>query len=83
MHGNHPADDNLGDILSRQEAAGGNLGLSGEPFEGPLKPKEKGTSAKGRLSGEDDASAMAYGKEGDEHTQEWWEGYDPGMDVGF
>ncbi len=48
---------------------------AGEPFEGALKkPEEKGTSAtKGGLPRE----------QGYERTQEWWEGYDPGMDVDF
>jgi hypothetical protein len=48
---------------------------TGEPFEGALKPEEKSTSAtKGRLPREE-----GY----EERTQEWWEGYDPGMDAGF
>jgi hypothetical protein len=52
-----------------------------EPFERALKAKEKSTSAKGRLIGEDVAPARASGKGGyEECTQERWEGYDPGMD---
>ena len=47
---------------------------TGEPFDGALKKsEEKSTSAKERLPRE----------EGYERTQEWWEGYDPGMDIGF
>ena len=86
MHSKEQADFRAVGILSRQEketAAGSRVGPSGEPFEGSLKTKEKGTSAKGRLTGEDDALTMAYSKEGYERTQEWWEGYDPGMDGGF
>ena len=48
---------------------------TGEPFEGALKEcAEKSTSAKGRLLPRE---------EGCERTQEWWEGYDPGMDADF
>ena len=55
-----------------------------EPFQRALKAQEKSTSAKGRLAEEDVAPARASGKEGyEERTQEWWEGYDPGMDAGF
>ncbi len=48
---------------------------TGDPLEGALKPEEKSTSTttKGRLCR----------GEGYERTQEWWEGYDPGMDAGF
>jgi hypothetical protein len=48
---------------------------TGEPFEGMLESEEKGTSAttKGELLKD----------QGYERTQEWWEGYDPGMDVDF
>ncbi len=55
-----------------------------EPFERALKAQEKSTSAKGGITGEDVASVRASGKEGyEERTQEWWEGYDPGMDPDF
>lgn len=45
----------------------------GKPFEGALESEEKSISAKDRLPRE----------EGYERTQEWWEGYDPGMDADF
>ncbi len=54
-----------------------------EPFERALKTKGKSTSAKGRVVGEDVKLAKASGKEENEHTPEWWEGYDPGMDASF
>jgi hypothetical protein len=54
-----------------------------EPFERALKIKGKSTSAKGRIVGEDVKLAKVSGKEENEHTQEWWEGYDPGMDASF
>jgi hypothetical protein len=54
-----------------------------KPFEGALKSEEKSTSAKGRLSREGVAPTRASRREGYERTQEWWEGYDPGMDVDF
>jgi hypothetical protein len=56
----------------------------GEPFEGALKAQEERTSAEGRLTKEDVLSVGASSsKEEDQHTQEWWEGYDPGMDASF
>ncbi len=48
---------------------------TGEPFEGALKSEEKSTSATTK-------GGLPRGQ-GYERTQEWWEGYDPGMDVGF
>jgi hypothetical protein len=51
------------------------LERTGEPFEGALEAEGKSTSAtKGR---------RLPREEGCERTQEWWEGYDPGMDAGF
>ena len=41
--------------------------------KGKVMAEDKSTSAEGRASS----------KEEYEHAQEWWEGYDPGMDVGF
>jgi hypothetical protein len=55
-----------------------------EPRERALKAEEKSTSAKARLTVEDVASARTSSKEAhEERTQEWWEGYDPGMDASF
>jgi hypothetical protein len=62
---------------------GPRLQRSGEHFEGALKAQEESTSAEGRLTEEDVLSVGASGKEENEHTQEWWEGYDPGMDASF
>jgi hypothetical protein len=70
------------EVLTRPEAF--RAELTRESFERALKAKEKSTSAKGRLTGEDVASARPSGKGGyEERTQEWWEGYDPGMDPDF
>ena len=55
-----------------------------DPSERTFKAREKSASAKGKLIGEDVTPAKAAGKElYEERTQEWWEGYDPGMDAGF
>jgi hypothetical protein len=54
-----------------------------EPLERALKAEEKSTSAKARLTVEDVVSARTSSKEENERTQEWWEGYDPGMDASF
>jgi hypothetical protein len=56
---------------------------TGEQFEGALKSEEKSTSAKVRLPREGVAPTRASREKGYERTQEWWEGYDPGMDVDF
>jgi hypothetical protein len=61
---------------------------TGEPFEEALKSaakstQVKSTSAKGRLPREGVAPTRASREERYERTQEWWEGYDPGMDVDF
>lgn len=49
--------------------------------------EEKSTSVEGTLIrediGEDIASSRTSRKKECERTQEWWEGYDPGMDSGF
>jgi hypothetical protein len=55
-----------------------------EPFERALKAKGKSTPAKGRIAGEGVTPTKAFGKEAyEKRTQEWWEGYDPGMDASF
>jgi hypothetical protein len=82
MHDKQQSDDRVVGIFARQEA-GDQLGPSERLFEGPLKTIEKSTSAKGRLAGEDVGFILPYSKEGFERTQEYWEGYDPGMDAGF
>jgi hypothetical protein len=82
MHSKQQADTREGGILAPLEV-GARIEPPGEPFEGPLKAEEKSTSVEGRLTGEHDASSKASKKEGDERTKEWWEGYDPGMDVSF
>jgi len=45
--------------------------------------EEKSTSVEGTLIREDIASSRTSRKKEYERTQEWWEGYDPGMDSGF
>ncbi len=61
--------------VSAQQQTRTRVERTGEPFEGALKPEGKSTSAtKGR---------RLPREEGYERTQEWWEGYDPGMDAGF
>jgi len=45
--------------------------------------QEKRTSVEGTLIREDIASSRTSRKKEYERTQEWWEGYDPGMDSGF
>jgi hypothetical protein len=59
------------------------LQRSGERLEGALGAQEESTSAeKGRPTQEDALSIGASSKEeNEERTQEWWEGYDPGMDA--
>lgn len=69
------------ELFERKE--GPRLQRSGEPFEGALKAQEKSTSAEGRPTKEDVLSVGASSKEENERTQEWWEGYDPGMDASF
>ncbi len=53
---------------------------TGDPLEGAHKPEEKSISAtKGMLPKQE-----GYERTQEcERTQEWWEGYDPGMDTGF
>ena len=71
------------EILARNKE-GPRLERSGEPSEGALKAQEESTSVEGRLTREEDAlSVGASSKEENERTQEWWEGYDPGMDASF
>lgn len=82
MHNKQQSDDRVVGIFARQEA-GDQLGPSERSFEGPLNTIEKSTSSKGRLAGEDVGFILPYSKEGFERTQEYWEGYDPGMDAGF
>jgi hypothetical protein len=54
------------------------------PFERAPKAKGKSTSAKGRIAAEDVTPTKTPGKEAyEERTQEWWEGYDPGVDASF
>jgi hypothetical protein len=88
MHGKQQADDNkVVDIFSRQKNARNQVRSSGRSFDGTLRAIEKSTSLKGRLTttGEEDVELiLAYSTEGCRHTHErCWEGYDPGMDVGF
>jgi hypothetical protein len=73
-------------VLAQQ--TGSRAERTGEPFEGALKSEEKSiqeksTSAKGRLPRAGVAPTRASREKGYERTQEWWEGYDPGMDVDF
>jgi hypothetical protein len=71
------------EILARKKE-GPSLERSGEPSEGgELKAQEESTSLEGRLTREDALSVGASSKEENERTQEWWEGYDPGMDASF
>jgi hypothetical protein len=70
------------EILARNKE-GPSLERSGEPSEGALKAQEESTSVEGRLTREDALSVGASSKEENERPQEWWEGYDPGMDAGF
>ena len=70
------------EILARNKE-GPALERSGEPSEGALKAQEESTSVEGRLTREDALSVGASSKEENERTQEWWEGYDPGMDASF
>ena len=53
------------------------------PSERTFKAREKSASAKGKLTGEDVTPTKAGKELYEERTQEWWEGYDPGMDAGF
>ena len=69
------------ELLARKE--GPRHKGSGELFEGALKAQEESTLVEGRLTREDVLSVGASSKEEDERTQEWWEGYDPGMDASF
>jgi hypothetical protein len=71
------------EILARNKE-GPRLERSGKPSEGgALKAQEESTSVEGRLTREDALSVGASSKEENERTQEWWEGYDPGMDASF
>lgn len=45
--------------------------------------EEKSTLVEGTLIRADIASSRTSRKKECERTQEWWEGYDPGMDSGF
>ena len=72
MHNKRQVDDRIVEILARQKA-GIRAIQTVEPFTGALEAEEKGTSAEGRASSEEEYK----------RTQEWWEGYDPGMDIGF
>ncbi len=49
--------------------------------KGKVMAEDKSTSAEGRLTREDIASARPTSKEEYERILEWWEGYDPGMDA--
>jgi hypothetical protein len=71
------------ELFARYEE-GTRFGRSGKPFEGPLAAQQESASAQeGRLTREAVLSIRTSIKEEDERTQEWWEGYDPGMDPGF
>ena len=70
------------EILARNKE-GPRLERSVEPSEGALKAQEESTSVEGRLTSEDALSVGTSSKEENERTQEWWEGYDPGMDASF
>jgi hypothetical protein len=54
-----------------------------DPSERTFKAREKSASAKGKLTGEDVTPTKAGKELYEERTQEWWEGYDPGMDADF
>ena len=72
------------ELFTRKDEPG--LQRSGERLEEALGAQEESTSAaeKGRPRQEDALSIGASSKEeNEERTQEWWEGYDPGMDIGF
>ena len=84
MHNNRQAVDKVVvDIFSRQKDAGDRARPSGRLYERPPKIIQESSSAKGRLSKEDTRLVLAYSKERFERHQEYWEGYDPGMDAGF
>jgi hypothetical protein len=81
MHNEQKVSDMAVEVLAQQTRT--RAERTGEPFEGALKSQEKSTSAKSRLPREGVAPTRASREEGYERTQEWWEGYDPGMDVNF
>ena len=83
MHNMQQTDDRIVGSFARQKKAGDQVGPSERSVEGPLNNIEKSTSSKGRLAGVDVGFLLAYSKEGFDRTQEYWEGYDPGMDAGF
>ena len=74
MHNKQQVDDRVVEILARRQEAGTRaIRTTGEPYRGAFEAEEKSTSAEGRASSKEEYN----------RTQEWWEGYDPGMDVGF
>ena len=80
-HNNQQVGEMTVELLARK--VGPRLERRWEPFEGALKAQEERTSAEGRLTKEGVLSVGASSKEEDQRTQEWWEGYDPGMDASF
>jgi hypothetical protein len=73
------------ELLARKEE-GHRFQRSGEPFEGALKKaqEESNSAEQGRQTKEEVLSVGVSSKdESEERTQEWWEGYDPGMDASF
>jgi hypothetical protein len=84
MHNNQQAVDKVVvDIFSRQKGAGDRVRPSGRPYKRPPKNIQESTSAKGRMVKEDTRLVLAYSKERFERHQEYWEGYNPGMDADF
>ena len=81
MHNEQKVSNMAVEVLTQQTRT--RAEQTGEPFEGALKSEEKSTSVKGRLPREGVAPVRDSRKEGYERTQEWWEDYDPGMDVDF
>ncbi len=71
------------DTFSPQKDAGDRAKSSGRPYERPPKNIHESTSAKGRVGKEGTRLVLAYSKERFERHQEYWEGYDPGMDADF
>ncbi len=70
--------------LTREEAEGLHNGPLAEVPRFARRGRswsKKSTSAEGRLTREDIASARPTSKEEYERILEWWEGYDPGMDA--
>ena len=82
MHNDQQLGNTVVELSTRTKASSAEP--TWEPFERALKAKGKSTSAKGRIAAEDLTLTKTSGKEAyEERIQEWWEGYDPGMDASF